>query len=54
MAQQKGQKRAQKVHKRKVRLAKVAYHSNLKKAVYAQEKAAKGPEETGHEGHDHD
>ncbi|MBY0356992.1 MAG: hypothetical protein K2W82_03240 [Candidatus Obscuribacterales bacterium] len=48
MAQQKGFKRAQKVLKRKQKLAKDTYRSNLKKAVYALEKAANESE------HDHD
>lgn len=55
MAQQKGAKRAQKVQKRKQRLVKENYRSNLKKAVYALEKATKEADEhDDHKGHDHD
>lgn len=36
MSQQKGQKRARKVLKRKQRVAREAYKTNLKSAIYAR------------------
>lgn len=42
MAQQKGVKRARKVLKRKQRLARDGYRTNLKAAIYARLKALSG------------
>lgn len=42
MAQQKGFKRAQKVQKRKQRIARESYRANLKSAIYARLKALQG------------
>ncbi len=47
-----GVKRAEKVLKRKQRLARAAKKTNIKQAIYTYEKALKAVEE-GHEGHDH-
>lgn len=61
MSQQRGFKRAQKVLKRKQRLATVERKTNIKKAIYAFKKLAgahaghshEGHSHEGHEGHDH-
>ncbi len=57
MSQQRGMKRAQKVAKRKQRLAIVARKNNIKQAIHAFKKAASqhaGHSHEGHEDHDHD
>lgn len=61
MGQQRGMKRAVKVAKRKARFAREAYRSNIKKAVYAFERALSAADGEGHvhdencnhEGHKH-
>lgn len=54
MAQQRGVKRAAKVAKRKARQSRESYRSNIKRAVYAFEKALKHAEEGHDHEHDHD